>query len=354
VQTLTNSAPVGQFYAFELKTAPDAPTGDWNALVTVGGASFSKTLKVETVMPNRLKIELSFPGERGDNPVIESSPLEATLAAQWLSGATAAGLRAAVEVRLSPGATNFTRFKDYEFDDPARAFSGGPITVFDGELDAAGHAKLDKDLDLPRDVPGILNATFVTRVFERGGAFSINRETRTVAAFDRFVGVKMPKGDAARDMLLTDAKHVVELATVDVDGNPVSVSRLQVTLYKVQWRWWWEQSGDSLAQYAQSESNAVIKKEMLSSRDGRGQWSFEIKYPEWGRYLVRVCDLDGGHCTGRVFYVDWPSWAGTQRDQSGPAANRWATPPWYSCPRRRRAARWSRSRAAAPSSSSDG
>ncbi len=317
VQTLTSSAPVGQFYAFELQTAPDAPTGDWNALVTIGGASFSKTLKIETVMPNRLKIDLDL----GAKPVIESSPLEASLAAQWLSGATAANLRAAVEVRLSPGATHFTRFKDFEFDDPARGFSGGPITVFDGELDDAGRAALSKDLDLPRDVPGILNATFITRVFERGGAFSINRETRTVAAFDRFVGVKMPKGDAARDMLLTDAKHVVELATVDVDGNPVSVPRLQVTLYKVQWRWWWEQSGDSLAQYAQSESNAVIKKETLSSRDGRGQWSFEIKYPEWGRYLVRVCDLDGGHCTGRVFYVDWPSWAGTQRDQSGPAAN---------------------------------
>ena len=53
----------------------------------------------------------------------------------------------------------------------------------------------------------------------------------------------------------------------------------------------------------------------------RGQWKFEVKYPEWGRYLVRACDLDGGHCTGRVFYIDWPSWAGAAREQSGPAAN---------------------------------
>ena len=82
----------------------------------------------------------------------------------------------------------------------------------------------------------------------------------------------------------------------------------------------------------------------------RGQWQFEIKYPEWGRYLVRACDLDGGHCTGRVFYIDWPSWAGAARDQSGPAANilmltsdkqeyRSAKRRWCSCPRPRRAAR---------------
>ena len=42
-QTLTNSTPVGQFYAFELKTAPDAPTGNWDATATVGGARFHKT-----------------------------------------------------------------------------------------------------------------------------------------------------------------------------------------------------------------------------------------------------------------------------------------------------------------------
>ena len=327
VQTLTNTTPVGQFYAFELKTAADAPTGDWNATALIGGATFSRTLKVETVMPNRLKIDLAFEdlpaaGEKaGEGAVLASSPLRAQLASQWLSGATAANLRANVEVRLAPGATRFRTFTDYVFDDPARGFSGAPITVFDGPLDGQGQAKIEKDLELPRDVPGMLNANFVTRVFERGGAFSINRETRTVAAFDRYVGLKMPKGDAARDMLLTDTRHVVDLATVDLTGKPVSIPRLKVTLYKVQWRWWWEQTGDSLAQYAQSESNTAIRSETLSSRDGRAQWSFEVKYPEWGRYLVRVCDIEGGHCTGRVFYIDWPSYAGAARDQSGPAAN---------------------------------
>ncbi|HUQ12203.1 MAG TPA: MG2 domain-containing protein [Steroidobacteraceae bacterium] len=334
VQTLTNTTPVGQFYAFEVRTAADAPTGDWNATALIGGATFGKTLKIETVMPNRLKIDLHFaesaagngnhdaPADsRAGGDVLASSPLRAQLSSQWLSGATAANLRANVEVRLSPGATHFKTFGDYVFDDPARGFSGAPITVFDGQLDEDGAATLEKDLDLPRDVPGMLNASFVTRVFERGGAFSINRETRTVAAFDRYVGLKMPKGDAARDMLLTDTKHVVDLATVDLRGKPVSIPRLKVTLYKVQWRWWWEQTGDSLAQYAQSESNSVVTQQTLSSKDGRAQWTFEVRYPEWGRYLVRACDLDGGHCTGRVFYIDWPSWAGAQRDQSGPAAN---------------------------------
>ena len=316
VQTLTNSAPVGQFYAFELKTAADAPTGNWNATATVGGASFHKTLKVETVMPNRLKIELDL----GDKPVIASSPVKGSLNAQWLSGATAANLRSTVEVRLAPVGTHFSRNTDYVFDDPARAFMGSP-KEFEETLDADGHADLNWDLDIPKEVPGMMNATFVTRVFERGGAFSINVDSHTVSPFERYVGLKLPKGDESRDMLLTDTKHTVELASLDRDGKPVSVPRLQVTLYKVEWRWWWDSTGDSLAQYVQGQRTAVVKQDTIATKDGAGQWQFEIKYPEWGRYLIRACDLDGGHCTGRVFYIDWPSWAGAAREQSGAAAN---------------------------------
>jgi alpha-2-macroglobulin len=316
-QTLTNSRPVGQFYAFELKTASDAPTGNWDATAIVGGATFRKSLKIETVMPNRLKVEL----ELGDKPVIESSPLKGIVSSEWLTGATAANLRANIEVRLAPTATAFTRHADFVFDDPARSFNGAPITVYDGTLDADGRASFEKDLDLPRDVPGMLSATFITRVFERGGAFSINSESRTVAAFDRYVGLKLPQRDANRDELLTDTRHTVEFASVDVAGAPLSIPRLQVSLYKVQWRWWWDQNGDSLAQYAHSQSTGLIEKQVISTRDGRGKWSFEVKYPEWGRYLVRACDLDGGHCTGRVLYIDWPSWVGATREESGPAAN---------------------------------
>ena len=317
VQTLTDNKPVGQFYAFELKTAPDALTGDWTATAIVGGTTFAKTLKIETVMPNRIKIDLRL----GEAEVLESTPLKAGLDAQWLSGATAANLRAAIELTLKPTATRFTRNTDFVFDDPARSFSGDPLKLFDGELDQNGSVRFEKNLELPRDAPGMLSATFVTRVFENGGAFSISRETRTLAPFDRFVGLRLPKGDVSRDMLMTDQKHVVELATLDAAGNPVSVEKVQVSLYKIEWKWWWDQNGDSLAQYAQSESQSVIQQETVATQDGKGQFTFEIKYPEWGRYLVRACDVGGGHCTGRTFYIDWPSWAGNARDQSGPAAN---------------------------------
>ncbi len=48
------------FYTFKMNTETSAPTGNWLAKVRVGGAVFSKSIKIETIMPNRLKINLSF------------------------------------------------------------------------------------------------------------------------------------------------------------------------------------------------------------------------------------------------------------------------------------------------------
>jgi predicted esterase len=242
-------------------------------------------------MPNRLKVSLDL----GTDTLVANKPLHASLAAQWLSGATAAGLKADVKMGLTPTATHFSRFADYTFDDPAREFSTKPEAVFEGVLDSKGEARFEKPLELDATPPGMLTATFTTRVFEKGGTFSINRQATTYAPYAHFVGIRLPKGDAARDMLLTDQQHTVEIATLSANGAPVvSARKVQVTLYKVEWKWWWDKTGDSLAQYAQGRSNTVVREDTVSTVGGKGQWNFEIKYPEWGRYLVRACDTESG------------------------------------------------------------
>ena len=318
VQTLTNAEPVGGFYKFALKTADDAPTGDWTAKAILGGASFSRTVKIETVMPNRLKIDLDV----GAGKLAGSAPLRGTLSAQWLTGATAAGLKAEVKMRLNKAATRFERFADFAFDDPAREFNVEPETIFEGELDDKGQAVIEHQGQAAKEAPGMLTAALTTRVFEPGGAFSINRQSAPYSPFDRYVGLKLPKGDVARNMLLTDKQHTVQIASVAADGKPAALRNIEVTLYKVEWKWWWDKSGDSLAQYASASHAHVVKKDTISTAaNGQGAWNFEIKFPQWGRYLVRACDLDGGHCTGQTFYIDWPAWAGRAQEQSGPGAS---------------------------------
>ena len=317
VHTATNSDPAGDFYAFALRTAPDAPTGNWNAAVEVGGARFTTPLRIETVMPNRLRVELDL-GE--DGFLRGGARHEAKLFGQWLSGAAARNLDADVEVSFRPSPTAFTRFADYVFDDPAREYAGEPRTIFDGALDDEGLAAFTTEPAPAGHSPGMLTARFRTRVFEPGGAFSTNRRSLRFSPYERYVGVRVPPGDALRGMLLTDTVHTVDIATLTQEGEPVSVDSVDLTLFKIDWRWWWDRSGESLARYTESEHAAVVARGRVATTGGRGTWDFAVNHPDWGRYLLRACDPAGGHCTGRTVYIDWPGWAGRAQPHSGAGA----------------------------------
>ena len=321
VERQTNTSPVGRFYKFALKTADDAPTGLWSAKAKIGGTTFSKTLRIETVMPNRLKVELDFGPEGLVRLERSDIPLQGELFGQWLSGATAAGLDADVKVRLRSTPTRFGRNADFEFDDPAREFTGEPETIFEGTLDGDGLVHIEARFHLEQSAPGMLNASFTSRVFEKGGAFSTSRTSLPFSPYNHYVGVRLPKGDSRRNMLLTDVDHTVELATLNASGEPVSIDKIHVALYKIDWRWWWDKSDESLAQYSTATHTGVITQDAVSTVDGKGTWQFQIRYPAWGRYLLRACDTSGGHCSGKVFYIDWPGWAGRAQEQAGPGAS---------------------------------
>lgn len=313
VDTVNRKNPVNGFYTFRLRTDPDAPTGNWNVRIRAGGAEFTKLLKIETVMPNRLKIALDFgKGVRS----LKGGRIEGDLSAAWLHGAPARDLKAAMELTLTADQTRFPKYGEYSFDDPARTFKPESHTVFDGTLDAAGRARFSSGIQVGGVSPGMLRADFTTRVFEPGGASSMDRVSLPYHPFDRYIGILAPPGDKERGMLLTDTRHPVRLVAVDNEGAPVAGSRVRVEVYKVKWRWWWEKGGESMAEYLGTPEYRPIQSGTVELADGTGVWDFEIKQPEWGRYLIRVSDLEGRHSSGRTVYVDWPGWAGRGRSDS--------------------------------------
>ena len=100
---------VNGFYDFRTATAQDAPTGNWLAKVKVGGSSFTKTLKIETVKPNRLKINLDF----GQKVLKSGVRAKGDLEVKWLHGAIAKNLKADVNVTLTQGKTSFDKYEPF-------------------------------------------------------------------------------------------------------------------------------------------------------------------------------------------------------------------------------------------------
>ena len=84
----------------------------------MGGSTFSKSLKIETVKPNRLKIKTDFGGDVLKANMKEPVEMEVT----WLHGAIAKNLKADVEMIVSQGRTSFEKYPDHSFDDPSEIF----------------------------------------------------------------------------------------------------------------------------------------------------------------------------------------------------------------------------------------
>jgi uncharacterized protein YfaS (alpha-2-macroglobulin family) len=300
-----NNKSVDGFYNFTTLTDKNAPTGLWNAEVKIGSIKFYKSIRIETIMPNRLKIQVDV----ADNKLINGSvPNDIHLHANWLTGAVVHNLPATIDVALSSGYTQFDKFKDYSFDDQTLRFEAQNVSVFNDKLDDKGNATIPLNLNLEKSAPGFLRANFNTKVYEEGGAFSVDRFSIDYSPYQNYVGVKLPEGEKNSGILYTGKDHVVDIATCDYKGNPVSRGNLKFELYKLEWRWWWDQYNDELANYASDEYHKPIMTEMVSSKNGHAKVKINVKENDWGRYLIKVTDVDGGHSSTAITYFDWSNW----------------------------------------------
>lgn len=301
---------LNNFYRFTIPTSENATTGNWTAKVNVGGAVFTKRIKIETIKPNRLKIKAGF-----DTEIITSAdPVKGGLEVTWLHGAIAKNLKTDINVKFNQQKTSFKVFPDYTFDDPARRFSSEELTVFNGRIDNDGKATFNFDPQLDKKAPGMLKASFITKVYENGGDFSTDVFSKPYSPYTSYVGLSTPKGDRARNMLLTDKQHRFDVATVNENGKPIAVNDLEVKIYKVNSSWWWNASNANLSQYDGSVYRETVFTKTISTKaNGKGTFHFELKYPKWGRYLVRIVNKKSGHATGKLIFIDWPGWAGKAR-----------------------------------------
>jgi len=291
------------FYYFPIATQATDPSGNWNATVQVGGAKFSKTLRVATIKPNRLKIKLDF----DDNILDASKPVSGTLSSTWLHGAKARNLKAEMEVTLTSTGNTFDKFPQYEFTDPVRNFDKIEMPLLKTSLSENGEANFSKKIDLSKKAPGMLKATFLTKVFEGGGDFSIDVFSKNLAPYDYFAGLLAPEPHRYGSYY-TDENTVFDVVSVNAQGEIAGNRELEVNVFEIEWRWWWNRGRDNLSRYENTNTYRPVKDFTVSTaRNGKGQFTVNIPERQSGRYLIRVIDKASGHATGKTvyFYRNW-------------------------------------------------
>ncbi len=300
-------------YDFRFHTEGDAPTGRWLARVRVGDAVFTKSVFIETVKPNRLKIQLDF----GKKKLEHDSDNTGLLKVKWLHGATARNLKAEIDMSLSPAKTVFGAYQGYSFDDPSKNFYAEDQRVFSGKLDSEGIASFQPGIHVGKEAPGMLKAVFRTRVYEPSGDFSEDRFSILYSPFKSYVGIKIPKGSGWNGALFSNETNVVPIVTVDEEGHPVDRT-VTVEIYNVSWRWWWDRdAGDDLAGFVRQRSRNLIRTGKVTTRNGKAMYELKFDKAYWGRRLIRVTDPVSGHSCGQTFYLTYRGWM-ENATQEGP------------------------------------
>lgn len=303
-------------YTFIVPTPLSAQTGSWEAMVSVGGAHFYKSIKVETIKPNRLKIKNSF----NDKLLSSRKKNINNIQVLWLHGAVAKDLKTEVQAKFSQQVTTFKGFNNYVFDDPTRNFSTEEVNIFSGKVNANGQASIPINPNIQGQAPGMLKAAFITKVYEQGGDVSTDVAATTYSPYATYIGLKTPEPNKY-GLLETNKNNTYSIASVDENGKPKAVQNLEVRVYRLESRWWWDASNDNLSTYNTSNVTTAYKFFRVNTNAlGKASVSFSIPDNDWGRYLIRVYDPNGGHASGQTVFIDTPFWSGKSRNTDGEGA----------------------------------
>jgi uncharacterized protein YfaS (alpha-2-macroglobulin family) len=317
-QRLVRNSGVGDTYSFRCATDADAPTGVWGARVLVGGTSFYKPIRIETVKPNRLKIALDLGGDR---LTAGNEARGVKLSSNWLHGAPAKNLKAKVTVNLTRGYDAFKGYEKFLFDDLDNTLSSEEQTVFDGQLNAEGQVEFPFEVHADRHAPAVLKANIVTRVFEAGGDASLDRTDIAYYPYTAYAGIKPAEPTGYWGTYLTDTTYRFTMASVDAMGKPLAAHKLRAQVVKVSYNWWWDGDMDGSNSYMSAPSSQVLTdQELTTDAKGRANFNFRVARPDWGRFVVRLSDEASGHVSAAWVYVDWPGYEGRSRRQGGKEA----------------------------------
>jgi uncharacterized protein YfaS (alpha-2-macroglobulin family) len=312
-QTIVKKKEAGnqhKFFKFTVKTESDAPTGNWMVYAKIGDITFNKRVKIETIKPNRLKIELKI-----DPLSLATGTIYGTVTSRWLHGAVAKNLATDVSATLSYSGTYFKEYQSYYFDDRSKYYSGEEIKIFEGKLNEEGLSEFHKKIDC--SAPGMVTAKFFTRVFEDGGEFSINSTTEKIIPYKSFVGVRPPKGTGHYGMLETDREQTYDVICVDGTGKPVEKNKIEVSIYKSNWSWWWSSYNGRWANYSERAYKENVENFEINIKNGKGSFTHKAEHNKWGYYYIVLTDKESNHRTGIASYYDWPGWSGAPRQKDG-------------------------------------
>ncbi len=295
VYTTTNTAGKNGLYVMPFSTQQEDMTGNWRAVFTIGTNTFTHELKIETVVANRLRINIepSVPEITHADKKIDIKVMS-----QYLMGNPAAGLETSVNVRIDHFEKKFKKYPGFLFTNAAEVFTALESTLIDSVLDDNGELTAEWQIPDFNSPPSALSAALETRVVERGGRGVVRTVYMPINPYPFYVGIEKPEPGRSYGTIGTSMSF--RAICVTTDGNAVSGRQLTYTIYKNSYSWWWEydESSNRSLKFKSDKNTEKVTEGKLSSSQNPVSLSYIPEY--WGEYLLEIRD-SAGHTAGMFF-----------------------------------------------------
>lgn len=234
LEKILNTAKDG-FYSFSFKTDENDPTGNWQVIVKAGDSVFHHMLRIETVVPYKLKIKID-----SDKKAVtkEKAELELEVDTKYLFGTPGSDLKTEVRGNLKKYSKKLKNYRGYTFTDESVDFKEIKTEIFNGKLDNEGKVKFKWSLPSLEFAPTSLIAEVEATVFEKGGRPNKQKIKIPVEPFDFYVGLEKPETDYGYVKMGTSLN--INTIVVNTEGEPMGGKPLSYKLYRNNLYWWWE------------------------------------------------------------------------------------------------------------------
>ncbi|MDC1106820.1 Ig-like domain-containing protein [Prolixibacteraceae bacterium] len=291
----------GSMVAYRTATKQNDPTGNWTLKVKFGGLTFSKVMRIETIRPNRMKIQWVNEPEYLKVGQISKEKFNA----KWLHGLPAKLKKMTIDAQVRRKNIKIKGYAGYSFRNEVSQLRSSYSNIWSGKTDEEGNATVSMKFSNKNIKEPLVAIDIETRVYEEGGTFSLSQFTKDYYPFKNFVGMRLTGTKSYGSYYDTekDIKCDFVVLTPELkNGN----SRISYKLYKVDHSWWWDSSSaSSLARYVDGRRYSAMKSGTLTPKDGKAYVTFQIRDRNWGRYLL-VAKLPNGNTVTKIFFCDWP------------------------------------------------
>ena len=284
------------------------PTGNWRMEMKLGGKAYKTPVRIETIRPNRLKMQMNFADEK---LIKKAASKAAPITVKWMHGLEAKDLMTEVTMLQRSLKNPFgADYQNYVFDDIKKQYDRDRGMVISGATNNSG--VLDFSIPTAKDesYPSMMLFNFQLRVFEKGGAFSNDMKAIKYSPYTHYIGAKFPGGDNGSEIYVKDDEAIM-LAALNEDGRPENRS-VTVTLTEINNNWWYQFGNKgNYAALSNSIGKQVNQFDVTVGKEGKS-----ISFKNYGRLLVRIEDKESGHSISRIIYSYGDGWNDSNEEVS--------------------------------------